>query len=303
MSQRPAERLLQLLHGSRMIDAVAAYDGLTARIAEQVGFEAIIVGGGLTSNFVFGLPDIGIVSTAEIIGAADRVAGATSLPVIVDVDDGGHSPAQVRRTIELAARSQVAGVMVEDTDSTMSKHLWSDDAGGWDFADDRLYPIDVAIDRLLIALEARPSAADLLVLARTDMWHQTGPDAHAEAFARVRAYADLGADFVFVPGMPGAELNEGVVASIGAPLLHAEDAGVSGAERARLATAGVRMLFHWLMPFLAVFDGYRSALQALRDDVVAPTDRSPTEINNELLRAVDLPGWSQFTERRATSSD
>lgn len=296
MSDGPAQRLCEQLHGPNMIEAVEAYDGVTARIAEQVGFEAIVVGGGLASNFVYGLPDIGVVSVAEIIAVADRLAGTVSIPVIVDVDDAGPTPAHIRRTIEMAERSQVAGVMVEDTDCSSVKHLWSDEAGGRDFSDNTLYPLDVALDRLAVALESRRSRDDLLVLARTDMWHQNTPDAHDEALERARRYAGAGADFVLITGMKGVDVTADVVASIGAPIIHAEDEGVSGDERRRLAAAGVKVLFHWLVPFTAAFAGYKSALEGLRTDSLV-LDHSPFEINDELLRTVDLPGWSNVANR------
>jgi 2-methylisocitrate lyase-like PEP mutase family enzyme len=190
----------------------------------------------------------------------------------------------------------VAGVMVEDTDCSSVKHLWRDEAGGRDFSDETLYPLDVALDRLAVALESRRSGDDLLVLARTDMWHQNTPDSRDQALERARLYADAGADFVLITGMKGVDVTADAVASIGAPIIHAEDEGVSSDERRRLAAAGVKVLYHWLVPFTAAFAGYKSALQGLRTDSLV-MDRSPSEINDELLRTVDLPGWSKVARR------
>ena len=79
--------------------ALGAHDGLTARIAERAGIEAIYHGGYATAAHHFGLPDVGLVGRAEVVESVRRMRAATELPIVVDADTGYGSEAGVWLTV------------------------------------------------------------------------------------------------------------------------------------------------------------------------------------------------------------
>ncbi len=76
----------------------AAHDGLTARLIEEAGFVAYQVGGFAYADPRLGFPDIDLIHFGEIgAGLRDIVVGS-SLPVMVDADDGYGDSKNVTRT-------------------------------------------------------------------------------------------------------------------------------------------------------------------------------------------------------------
>jgi len=270
-----------------LLQAVAAHDAVSAKIAESVGFDAIVVGGGLTAGFQFGLPDTGVITGAELAAVGDRIARATSLPVLIDIDDGGPALAHVGRAVDLAARSEVAGVMIEDVDSTHTKVIRPRSGGGWDFSANRLHPIEGAVDRISAAVERRGTSDDLLVIARTDALHVGTSSGVEPALERARRFLNAGADLVLIAGATPALLTADVVASLGGPLMYAQAEHISAHDRAQLETAGCKIIFHWLIPFIAVFAAYREAVHGLHDGRTTQYADQPWDINRDVLALLD----------------
>ena len=277
-----------------MLEAVAAHDAISAKIAEAAGFDAILIGGGLTANFQFGLPDIGVITIPELVAAGDRVARATTLPVLIDIDNGGPSLAHVARAVHLAERSEVAGVMIEDVDSTQTKLIRLRSTGGWDFSANHLYPEDVAVERVRTVVGERESAGDLLVIARTDAMHVGAEAGASAALERARRFIEVGADLVLIAGATPTLLTSEVVASLGGPLMYAQAEHLPLEERRLLEDAGCKVLFHWLVPFVAVFSAYRDALDGIRNCTMTPYADRPWDLNSEFLEMLGADRWAEL---------
>jgi 2-methylisocitrate lyase-like PEP mutase family enzyme len=165
--------------------ALGAHDGLTARIAEASGIEAIYHGGYATAAHHFGLPDIGLVGLAEVTESVRRVRSATSLPIIVDADTGYGNEPNVRRTIEELERAGADAVQIEDQVSPKRcGHMTGK----------QVIPRDEMVLKVRAAVGARRNP-ETVIVARTDALQVAGLD---DAIARVNAYAEAGADVVFV---------------------------------------------------------------------------------------------------------
>jgi 2-methylisocitrate lyase-like PEP mutase family enzyme len=91
-----------------------AFDALTGKLLERAGFEALYRGGYAASAAAFGLPDLGITSSTEMVEHARRLCSAVALPVIADADTGYGEVAQVIRTVHELERAGVAGIQLED---------------------------------------------------------------------------------------------------------------------------------------------------------------------------------------------
>ncbi len=94
--------------------ALGAHDGLTARIAERAGVEALYHGGYALAAHHFGLPDVGLVGRAEVVESVRRMRGATDLPIIVDADTGYGSEAGVWLTTRELEAVGADAVQIED---------------------------------------------------------------------------------------------------------------------------------------------------------------------------------------------
>lgn len=182
----PAERLRALLGEDRMHVMPCCFDALSARLVERAGFRLGFMSGFAVSATRLAAPDTGLISFGEMLDQGRGICQAVDIPMIGDADTGYGNPMNVRRTLESYARAGFAGAMIEDQlapkrcGHTRGKQVVSRDEA-------RL--------RIRAAVDAREGGADLLVMARTDARAELGMD---EAIERCRAFADLGADILFL---------------------------------------------------------------------------------------------------------
>jgi 2-methylisocitrate lyase-like PEP mutase family enzyme len=186
----PAARLRQALARGRLT-VPSCYDALGFRMIHQAGFPAAFLSGFSVSASRLGMPDAGLLSYGELADQARDVAAAAPLPLIVDADTGFGNAQNVQRSLRGLARAGAAAVILEDQESPKR------DFG----APGAVVPRAEALRRIRAAILARDAGADILVVARTDARNAAGAESGlAEALWRAAAFADLGADLVFVTG-------------------------------------------------------------------------------------------------------
>src|SRR5262249_49762646 len=112
--QNAASSLRDLLAGSEPIPAPGAYDALSARLIEAAGFPAVYMTGFGTSASYLGRPDVGLMTMAEMVDQARRIAQAAGVPLIADADTGYGNPINVIRTVQAYERAGVAAIHIED---------------------------------------------------------------------------------------------------------------------------------------------------------------------------------------------
>jgi len=183
----PGARFRELISGSDPVVAPGAYDVMTARMIQEEGFQALVVGGSACSAVMHGVPDVGLVSVTELIEYSGNIARSVDIPVMADADDGGGTPINVHRAVQQFGKAGVGAVMIEDT--YQAKHLGEGE---------ELLPTEEFVDKVAAAVEAGASS-DMVVIARTDAL-SLGLSMEA-ALERGRAYADAGADMIFLSGI------------------------------------------------------------------------------------------------------
>ena len=167
------------------IVALGAHDGLTAKIAERAGIEALYHGGYATAAHHFGVPDVGLVGRAEVVESVRRMRAATDLPIVVDADTGYGSEAGVWLTVRELEAVGANAVQIEDQVSPKRcGHMEGKE----------VIPADEMVIKVRAAVAARRSD-ETLIIARSDALQVNGLD---DAIARCNAYSDAGADLVFV---------------------------------------------------------------------------------------------------------
>ena len=165
--------------------ALGAHDGLTARIAERSGIEAIYHGGYATAAHQFGLPDVGLVGRAEVVESVRRVRAATRLPIVVDADTGYGSEAGVWLTVRELEAVGADAIQIEDQVSPKRcGHMEGKE----------VIPAEEMAIKVRAAVAARRSE-ETLIIARSDALQVTDLD---DVISRCNAYAEAGADLVFV---------------------------------------------------------------------------------------------------------
>ncbi|MDR7433393.1 MAG: oxaloacetate decarboxylase [Armatimonadota bacterium] len=180
-----AARLRERLSNGPILVAPGAPDALVARIIERAGFEVMYFSGAAFAYTHLGAPDLGLVSLSETVWRVSAIAEATSLPVVVDADDGYGGPFNVMRTVRLLEAAGAAAVQLEDQVAPKRcGHL----------VGQRVVPPEVMIGKLKAAVDARRDES-LVLIARTDARSVEGLEA---ALERAHRYREAGADVLFV---------------------------------------------------------------------------------------------------------
>ncbi len=176
--------LKQMFKRDRLLVAPGCFDGLSARLVEEAGFEAAYLSGGALARSM-GIPDIGLVTMSEVIERAAQVVAAVKIPIIADADTGYGNAVNLVRTIREFERTGVAAIHIED-------QITPKRCGHLDGKE--VIPLAEMEKKLQAALASR-SDPDFLIIARTDARGVHGFD---DAINRGRAFAKLGVDAVFV---------------------------------------------------------------------------------------------------------
>jgi 2-methylisocitrate lyase-like PEP mutase family enzyme len=187
--------LKQLFKRERLLVAPGCFDGLSARLVEEAGFEAAYLSGGAVARSM-GIPDIGLVTMSEVIERAAQVVAAVKIPIIADADTGYGNAVNLVRSVREFERTGVAAIHIED-------QITPKRCGHLDGKE--VIPLPEMENKLQAALASR-NDPDFLIIARTDARGVHGFD---DAISRGRAFAKLGVDAIFVEAPQSeAELEE-----------------------------------------------------------------------------------------------
>lgn len=241
-------KLRQDLKAGRFILAPGVFEMISALMADEMNFPALYVTGYGTVASHLGLPDAGLASYTDMLEPIARIAGKAKTPVIADADTGYGGLLNVRHTVEGYEAAGVTAIQLEDQE--FPKKCGHTPGR-------RVTPLRDMLRKLDVALNARKSE-DFLIIARTDARTSLGLD---EAIARGRAFAEAGADIVFVESPETEEEMARIGAEIEAPLVANM---VNGGRTpllsaARLEELGYAMAIHPAVGFLAMGQALRNA--------------------------------------------
>jgi 2-methylisocitrate lyase-like PEP mutase family enzyme len=271
----PRARLRELLAGPGPVVAPGSYDALSARLVEQAGFDVVYMTGFGSTASLLGRPDVGLLTGTEMIDNARRIVAAVDVPVIADADTGYGNAVNVVRTVQGYEQAGVAGIHLED--QVMPKKCGH-------MSGKAVIGTDEMVGKIHAAVAARRDP-DLVLIARTDAAAVEGLDA---AVARARAYADAGADLLFVEAPTSEDAIADVAAQLRgvAPLVFnwAEGGRTPALPLARIAELGFSLVLYPIGTLLAATAGIRALLATLR------TDGTPAEA------LPGLPTFDGFTD-------
>jgi carboxyvinyl-carboxyphosphonate phosphorylmutase len=203
---RHTTALKTMITEPEILVAPSAYDQLSAKVIEKAGFRAIHMTGSGTSASLVGYPDLGFTTISEMAQHAKNMVLSVDVPVFVDADSGYGNALNVNRTVREFERAGIAGMHIEDqVTPKRCGHL----------AGKRLITTAEMIGKIKAAVDARDDD-DFVIIARTDAREQFGM---GEAIRRANAYAEAGADCIFLEAPLTHEELAVVRAEVSAPLL------------------------------------------------------------------------------------
>ena len=241
-----------------LVHAPGVVDPVTALLAAAEGFGALHLSGAVASAVLLGKPDLGYVHGSDLAGLAARITAVVDVPLVVDADTGYGGVLQVAQTVEAYARAGVAALHLEDQVSPKRcGHL----------AGKEVLDLTEAVAKVRAAVDV----GAVLVIARTDALSVHGP---GEALRRATAFAEAGADLVFVEGARTAEELSAVHAAVGVgQVLNRSEAGGAGPvlDDATLTELGVRLVIHPVSALLAMAAAARTAYRDIARTGIART--------------------------------
>jgi 2-methylisocitrate lyase-like PEP mutase family enzyme len=217
-------RAFRLLHDSGCFLIPNPWDVGSARYLQGLGFKALAsTSAGLAWSL--GRADNGL-SRDQVLAHLHAMTAATELPLNADFESGfGSSPAGVAESVGLAVEAGVAGLSIEDATGDVAQPL---------------FPIDDAVERLRAARHAIDRAGgDTLLVGRAECFLFGRPDLD-ETLARLRAYANAGADCLYAPGLRSREHIAAAVAAVAPKPLNLLVGWPSDLTLADIADLGVR---------------------------------------------------------------
>ena len=279
MNTKPRRRKLRdIFDGERCIHPGSVYDPISARVAEDLGFEAGMFAGSIASLTVLGAPDIILLTLTEFAAQALRICRAGELPLIVDADHGYGNALNVKRTVEELETAGVACLTIEDTllPTRFGNH-------GTEFLG-----LAEGVGKMKAALAGRQDP-DLIILGRTGA---VGPNGVEDGIRRAKAYLDAGVDGIMFVGVKTRSELEVIATELDAPIMLG-GAGSELQDLDYLSECGVRVSLQGHQPFMAAVQAMHDTLKALRDGT--PPSRlegiAATDLIKRLSRDDSYQAW------------
>ena len=253
------ERYRGVLAGDKCVHPGSVFDPISARIAEDLGFEVGMFAGSIASGTVLGAPDLVVLTLTEFAQQIHRICRAGNLSLMVDADHGYGNALNVMRTVEELETAGVSALTIEDT-------VLPRTFGG---EQDQLLSLEEGVGKMKAALAARQDPA-LVVIGRSSALRISGLE---DTVRRGKAYEQAGVDAIFVVGATTRQEVETLNGALSVPLILG-GASDELSDKEYLGAHGVRIALQGHQPFQAAVKAVHDTLKALRDGV-SPADLSP----------------------------
>jgi len=252
-----------IMAGKRLVLMPGAYDGLSARVMEAEGFEAIIAGGYAAIGSMLAEPDTGQSNVRDYADHYARICAAVALPVYVDADTGFGGVNNVRQMVRAFEAAGVAGLFFSD-------QVFPNRCGY--LPGKQVIPVEQMLAKVKAALDARRDP-DLFIAARTDA---AGVEGLSAAIGRCQLFMEVGADMAKPQGVDSIEDIKRVIREVGGPHMATLSNAAGPKERSLkdLEAAGVVAAGFPSLALFAAGQAVRNVLRILkRENSLTPTQQ------------------------------
>ena len=274
------KQLKALVEARNGLIVPGAFNALSAKVIEDLGFKAIYVTGAGVTNMWFGMPDQGFMGLHEIADHTARIRDAVGVPLIVDADTGFGNALNVRHTVRVLERAGADCIQFED--QVAPKRCGH-------FSGKEVISTKEAVSKIKAAVDARQDA-DLLIMARTDAAATHGFEA---AIERAQRFAEAGADILFVEAVTQAEEVRALPTRLAQPQLMNMVIGgktpIFNAEQ--LGEMGYGIVLYANAALQGAVAGMQKALTVLRDEKEVQESSGLVTPFAERQRLVGKPQW------------
>jgi 2-methylisocitrate lyase-like PEP mutase family enzyme len=265
-----------------------AFNAMSARVAADLGFEALYVTGAGVTNMSLGLPDLAFIGLSEIAEHTSRIRDAIELPIIVDADTGFGNAVNVRHTVRTLERAGADAIQLED--QVMPKKCGH-------FAGKAVISTSEMVGKIRAAADAREDP-NFQIVARTDACAVEGFDA---AIERANAFVEAGADILFIEAIETQEQIASLTKLVSAPqLINIVIGGktpVTG--RDELARMGFSLVLYANAALQGAVRGMQTALAGLKQQGRLDEDPAIVAPFAERQRLVDKPFYDELDRKYA----
>ena len=282
----PRKKLKELVQARRGIIVPGAFNALSAKVIEDLGFEAIYVTGAGVTNMWFGMPDQGFMGLAEIADHTARIRDAVNVPLLVDADTGFGNALNVIHTVRTLERAGADCIQLED--QVAPKRCGH-------FSGKEVISTEEAVNKIKAAVDARRDA-DLMIMARTDAAATLGFEAAVE---RAQKFAEAGADILFVEAVTQAEEVRALPQRLPQPqLMNMVIGGRTPIFNAQqLGELGYGIVLYANAALQGAVMGMQKALTVLRDEKEVQEASGLVTPFAERQRLVGKPEWDALEKR------
>ena len=288
--ETPGERFRRAVQAERPLQVAGTINAYCARLAEQAGFRALYLSGAGVANASHGLPDLAVTTLDDVLTDARRITAAANLPLLVDADTGWGSELMIARTVREMIRAGVAGIHLEDQESTKRcGHR----------PGKRLVDAEEMADRVKAAVDARTDSAFVL-MARTDACAVEGFDATVE---RAMRYVEAGADMIFAEALQDLDQYRRFTQAVSVPVL----ANLTEFGRTPLFTledmraAGIGLVLYPLSAFRAMSAAAENVYRTIRRDGTQRNVVDRMQTRDALYDVLDYHAYERKLDERFTT--
>jgi 2,3-dimethylmalate lyase len=279
----------RLADANDIIILPGVYDALTAKIAEDVGFETAFQTGYGTSASLLGMPDFGFLNAGETLENAKRIINSVNIPILVDIDTGYGNPLNVWKIVKDLERIGAKGIFLED-------QVWPKRCGH--MTGKTVISKEEYILKLHAAIDAREDN-EFIIVARTDSLAQFGIE---EAIERGKEYKRIGADVIFIEAPKTIDQMELIAKEIKAPLLAnmIEEGITPNLTADQLRKMGFKMVVFPLSALYSATFAIKQTLQTLKKTGTTKELKNKMITFQEFNDLVNLSAYSKL-EKKYTS--
>lgn len=285
-SASPRKTLRALANARRGVLVPGAFNALSAKVVEDLGFEALYITGAGVTNMWFGLPDQGFMGLTDIADHTARIRDAVQLPLIVDADTGFGNALNVRHAVRVLERAGADCIQLED--QVAPKRCGH-------FNGKEVISTEEAVSKIKAAVDARQDA-ELMIMARTDACATQGFEAAVE---RAQKFAEAGADILFVEAVTTADEIRALPQRLGPPqLMNMVIGGKTPIFDAdELAGLGYGIVLYANAALQGAVAGMQKVLTVLREHKRVDEDPALVAPFAERQRLVGKPQWDALEQR------
>jgi methylisocitrate lyase len=278
----PGTKFRTALSQEKPLQIVGTINAYAAILAKHTGFQAIYLSGAGVANASYGLPDLGITTSTNVLEDAWRITSAVDLPLLVDIDTGFGTAFNIERTIKEMIKAGVAAVHIED--QVFAKRCGHRPGKA-------LVHTEEMVDRIKAAVDAKTDPT-FVIMARTDALASEGLEATLE---RIHRYIEAGAEMIFLEGVKELSQYQTLTKNCSVPVLaNITEFGVTPLfTREELADAGVSLILYPLSAFRAMNLAALNVFESIRSQGTQKFLLDQMQTREELYEFLDYHAYEK----------